>query len=805
MIMTLMKRNAQRGLWMTALLASSMLTGVAAHAQPAASPTASDNAISLDAIVVTAQKRSENLQDVPVSIQAIGEQRLQQLNVSGFTDYVQYLPSVSFSTSGPGFGQVYMRGVASGGDGNHSGSLPSVGVYLDEQPITTIQGALDIHVYDIARVEALSGPQGTLYGASSQAGTLRIITNKPDPSHYSAGVDFEVNQIEHGGMGHVEEGFVNLPLSDTVAVRLVGWNEKKGGYIDNVLGSRTYDRGTPTDPSDDTTINNAGLVKKNYNDVETYGGRVALRVELNDNWTITPAYMAQMQKSGGLFAYDPSVGDLEVTHFRPESSRDFWSQAQLTVEGKISNLDITYAGSFLRRDDTTHQDYSDYSYFYDQAGSGAYWVDNAGNMVDPTQYIAGRDGYQKTSHEFRIATPQDKKLRFVGGLFYQRQQHYITQDYIIDGIADDLSVTGWKDTIWLTAQKRVDRDKAAFGELSYDISDHLSVTGGIRFFQAHNTLVGFAGYAAGYASSQGEAKCFAAPTVSGAPCTSVDKGVKEHGNSPKVTATYKFDSDKLVYLTYSKGFRPGGVNRRSTLPPYGADYLKNYEFGWKTSWFENRFRWNGAAFMEDWNNFQFSLVGAQGLTEIHNANSAKIKGLESDLTWAVARGFTLSASGTFTDAKLSANYCGATDSSGTPITDCPVGSVDFPDGAEAPKGTRLPVTPKWKGNLTARYEFSFSDFDAFLQAAAVAQTKASSDLRLVDAAILGDRKGYTMVDLSGGVSHDQWSMSVYIKNITDERAQLNRYAECPATTCGAITYITPSQPRTFGLKVGRKF
>jgi outer membrane receptor protein involved in Fe transport len=794
-------RNSRRGLLIGSLMASSMLTGLAAHAQTA-EPS---GAVALDEVVVTAQKRSENLQDVPVSIQAIGEQRLSQLNVSGFTDYVQYLPSVSFSTSGPGFGQVYMRGVASGGDGNHSGSLPSVGVYLDEQPITTIQGALDIHVYDIARVEALSGPQGTLYGASSQAGTLRIITNKPDPTHYSAGVDFEANSVDHGGVGHVEEGFVNLPLSDTVAVRLVGWNEKKAGYIDNVLGTRTYNRGTPDDTSDDTTINNASVAKKNYNTVETYGGRAALRIELNDNWTITPGVMAQMQKSNGAFSYDPSVGDLEITHFRPESTRDFWSQAQLTVEGKISNLDVTYAGSYLRRDDTTHQDYSDYSYFYDQAGSGTGWVDNAGNMVDPTQYISGRDGYQKTSHEFRVATPQDKKLRFVGGLFYQRQQHYITQDYIIDGIADDLSVTGWKDTIWLTAQKRVDRDKAAFGELSYDVTDHLTVQGGIRFFKAHNTLVGFAGYAKGYASSQGEAKCFAPSTVSGAPCTSVDKGVKESGNSPKVTATYKFDSSKLVYLTYSKGFRPGGVNRRSTLPPYGADYLKNYEFGWKTSWFDNRFRWNGAAFVEDWDNFQFAIVGAQGLTEIHNANSARIKGLESDLTFAVAHGFTLTASGAYTDAKLTANYCGKTDDAGTPITVCPVGSVDFPDGPQAAKGTRLPLTPKWKGNLTARYEFSVGDYDAFLQAAAVSQTKASSDLRTLDAGILGDRKGYTMVDLSGGLSKDDWSMSLYAKNITDERAQLNRYAECPATTCGAITYVTPSQPRTVGVKVGRKF
>ena len=131
---------------------------------------------------MTAQKRTENLQKVPISMQVLGEEKLDELNVTDFEDYVKFLPSVSYQTFGPGFAQIYMRGVASGGDGNHSGSLPSVGVYLDEQPVTTIQGPLDMHIYDIARVEALSGPQGTLYGASSQAGALRIITNKPDPS-----------------------------------------------------------------------------------------------------------------------------------------------------------------------------------------------------------------------------------------------------------------------------------------------------------------------------------------------------------------------------------------------------------------------------------------------------------------------------------------------------------------------------------------------------------------------------------------------------------------------------------------------
>ncbi|MGH8238729.1 MAG: TonB-dependent receptor plug domain-containing protein, partial [Steroidobacteraceae bacterium] len=211
-----LKRNSQRT--HLRIAGVSLAAAVAATLQPAAAQQSNEGV--LENVIVTAQKRTENLQEVPLSIQAIGSERLEELHVKGFEDYVRYLPTVSYQTFGPGFAQVYMRGVASGGDGNHSGSLPSVGVYLDEQPITTIQGALDVQPYDVARVEALAGPQGTLYGASSQAGTIRIITNKPDASGFSAGYDLEGSTMTEGGGGYLAQGFANLPLSQAAAVRL---------------------------------------------------------------------------------------------------------------------------------------------------------------------------------------------------------------------------------------------------------------------------------------------------------------------------------------------------------------------------------------------------------------------------------------------------------------------------------------------------------------------------------------------------------------------------------------------------------
>ncbi len=283
-------------------------------------------------------------------MQAIGNERLEQLQVNDINDYARFLPSLSLQTLAPGFTRTYFRGVASGENGNHSGPLPSVGTYLDEQPITTITGALDIHVYDIARVEALAGPQGTLYGASSQAGTVRIITNKPDPGEFSASYNIGINSIDGGGIGNSIEGYVNIPLGNRAAVRLVGWSQHDAGYIDNVQGTRTYPTcaaglaAIPPTAVAPCTLDNAAIAEDDYNDVDTYGFRAALGIELNDNWTVTPTLMAQDQQSNGIFGFDPAVGDLKLTHWFPESAQDSWVQAALTVNGVIGRFRLCLFG-----------------------------------------------------------------------------------------------------------------------------------------------------------------------------------------------------------------------------------------------------------------------------------------------------------------------------------------------------------------------------------------------------------------------------------------------------------------------------
>ncbi len=758
-------------------------------------PDTEDRAV-LDEITVTSQKRVENLQEVPISIQVLGTEQLDELHVTNFEDILTQFPSVSFQRLGevPSNFQVYMRGVASGGDGNHSGPLPSVGVYVDEQPVTTIRGAIDLHPYDIERVEALAGPQGTLYGASSQSGTLRIITNKPDATAFAAGYGVEANSISSGGSGHTLEGYVNAPINERAAIRLVAWDRDDAGFIDNKFGERTF-------PSSGITIDNAGVARDDFNFGDTTGARAALKLDLNDSWTITPSVIAQKQDINGSFGVDPDVGELDTRQFYPQTSEDRFVQSSLTVQGKLGNFDVTYAFSNLNRDLDTESDYNDYAFWYDTLfGYGTYFYDDNGDLINPAQYIQATNGYKKRSHELRIASPSDDRFRFVAGIFSQQQDNDIQERYLIDGLADVLSVTGWNDTLWLTRQRREDQDEAIFGELSFDFTDRLTATAGVRYFEVDNSLRGYFGFSEGYLpnADYGEAVCTPdSPTFPNAPCEVFNKRVQEDDAIGKLNVSYKLSDRAMIYGTWSEGYRPGGVNRRGTLDPYLSDFLTNYEFGWKSSWADGRLNFNGAVFEQDWEDFQFAILGQNGLTEIKNANQARIRGLESDISWAASYNLRITGGVAFYDAELTENYCGFTDANGNPETNCA--------DPEAPAGSRLPITARFKGNLTARYTFDVGSYEAHVQGSLVHEGERRSDLRLAESQILGNLGSYDLVDMTAGFGKGNWKVDFYVKNLFDERAELSRFTQCAEAVCGEQAYTVISRPRTFGVRFSQAF
>ena len=831
-----------RGSGFTAFLLSTTVLGTGAAIAQTAPATPAERS---DEIVVTAQKRSESIQDVPISIQALTTAKLDELNVANFTDFAALLPSVSFQNGTTNGGtNIYIRGVASGGDGNHSGPLPSVGVYLDEQPVTTIAGPVDINIYDIERIESLAGPQGTLYGASSEAGTIRIITNKPDATRFYGRWDVEGNQVSEGGTGGKLEGMLNIPFNDRVALRLVGWAKHDAGFIDNVPGTRSFLGGI--------TVNNARFVEKDFNSADLYGGRAALKVDLDDNWTVTGSLIGQQQRSSGISAQDGQVGDLKVQHFYPDSGDDRFYQAALTIQGKVANFDLTYAGAHLERTTHTINDYTDYAEAYDRmyASYGGvagyfYFQDSLGNTIDPRQFIIGNSDFTKDSHEFRVASPADWRLRFVAGAFYQKQTHDIFQNYIVPGLAANLSVNGLPETLWLTKQKREDEDKAVFGEATFDVTDTVSLTAGVRAFEYTNNLIGFFGFgrdsagppfnAAG-SSRTGVAGCFTTtgqvlrdnpggtllpPTIAGTPCTDlatfvngglVPKETSGDGTTYRFNATYKPTHDLLFYATASSGFRPGGINRRATIPPYESDELKNVEVGWKTTWFDGALRWNGAVYEQKWDKFQFAFLGQNSFTEIHNGPDATIRGLETDLFWRAFDGLTFNASGAYTDAKTDNNLCLFDDPPGT-FACTP--TLLHPDNLiSAPEGTRLPVTPKVKLSLQGRYEWNVSHFQPYAQFLLSYRDSAASDLRTAiiengtlniinPAALQGRVPSATVLNIALGATWNDLMAELFVSNLTDERAELTRYEECGF--CTQRPYATVETPRTIGVRFGSKF
>jgi iron complex outermembrane receptor protein len=853
-------------------LASAIIASVpAARAQQVASTDM------LQEIVVTAQKVQQNLQNVPISVEAFDNRKLAQLSIVDLDDYVEFAPTISYMRSQgeggngqPGESIIYIRGVVSGGDGNHSGSEPSVGVYLDEQPITTITGAVPLHLYDINRIEVLEGPQGTLFGASSEAGTVRMITNKPVLGKFEAGYDVQANTVEHGQPGGVVEGFLNLPLGDTAAIRLVGWDEHDGGFISNVAGTdangcifngvRTFPSwaGQPAGsynvhtgqgavapcapvssaPIGAGSITNAPWVKSDYNTVDTAGGRVELRFDLGEHWTVTPTFQGESDTSRGFFGYDPAVGDLEVTHFGPESSHDTWTQTALTVEGKVSNFDIVYAGAYLKRNQHSIADYSDYSEFYDKVyGSGAFYVGNSGAPIMPQQFVIGAGPFEMWSQELRVSTPVDLPVHGTAGVFLERQMHDIWQLYTMPGYGwtdvyggnpdglgyidpNNYSVPGFPNAIWLTDEQRVDRDWAAYAQATWDITQKLSLTGGLRAYKYDNTLEGFYGFNANFFSGEGTGTCFAPAIIKYSPCTdlSPEPGTQQGqgarasdtGTVPRVNVTYKLTPGKMVYATYSKGFRPGGANRIGDLGTYKADFLTNYEVGWKTQWLDNRLRWNGAVFWEDWKNFQFSFLGPNSVTEIGNGGNARIKGIESSIDWLPVQGLLVSTDFTFMDPVLTSNYCGPPG-----VTYCPGPNPDsyspfIPggvlNGPLAPSGTNLPVTPKFKGSLQVRYSLrTIGNWKPYAQLSGMYQTQTSPLLRVDEAEVLGNTPAYALFNLKiGADGANGMHADFFINNLMDRRAQLSRFTETNPRIDNQV-YIVPATPRMFGIEFGQRF
>ena len=646
-------------------VALSVVFAAGARAQTAnqtSSTTAKDKS---EVVIVTAQRRRQNLQDVPVSIQVLSGATLKKLNIQNFDDLMAQLPNVTAAGIGPGQDNIYIRGLAVGTSGSQEsgviGSFPNVAVYLDDQSAQVPGRNLDIYAVDLAQVEVLEGPQGTLFGSGAQAGVLRYITNKPDLSKYGGNVDLGGALTDHGAPSGDVDATINIPIvKDKLAIRLTGYDDIRGGYIDNVpgtfvrqstdigIGYAGYTHNIPGPANAQNSANNFKLAKNNINPVRYEGFRGEALVKFNDEWSALLTESFQQMHSEGVFYEEPytsgsnpvKLPPLSVQTFAPSFNQDSFENTGLTINGRLGVLNIVYDGAYLVRHTAQQQDYTNYA----RGVYGDYYQCQGPNKKHPnvtpqcfSPVATWNDNEQDThlSQEARISTPDTWRLRAIGGFYWedfsvkeQTNFNYLTDTgnftpigpLPVDGVTNPN--TRPATTGFFTDASRGYTQYAIFGSADFDIIPHvLTATFGTRWYDFYDYEKGYVAGSFG-CSLTGPYTDYSGP----APCTggygndhnltAAHLQTRTYGFKNRANLSYKLTPDIMFYFTWSEGYRPPGFNRTAPVDRengqpgdigYASDSLTNYEIGYKAALFDHRLILDGAFYMEDWDNVQTEL------------------------------------------------------------------------------------------------------------------------------------------------------------------------------------------------------
>ncbi|HWX26762.1 MAG TPA: TonB-dependent receptor plug domain-containing protein, partial [Steroidobacteraceae bacterium] len=531
---------------------AAILSGSAAGFAHAAAATDTEVSDSIQEITVTAQRRSENIQNVPITIQALTAETLSQLSVTTFDDYVRYLPNVSVATNGPGQGNIFMRGLSVGAAGSQSsgtiGGFPNVAIYLDDQSGQLPARNLDIYAADLERIEILEGPQGTLFGAGAQAGVVRYITNKPKLNVTEGNVEAGYGTTAHGDPNSDLTAVLNVPLiADTLAVRAVIYNDRRGGYIDNVPGTFTrkstdlgiYYAHNPGGgvPANSPVINNNSIAARAINPVTYTGTRFEALYQINDDWNVLVSQSYQNLDSEGVFYQMPNASDggalhpLEVTLFNNAYDKDKFENTAWTVNGKLGDLKAVYTGGYLVRHVTQLADYTNYARglyadYYQCYGPGTGYALNGGKgdptltstCYSPSATWKELERNQHLTNEIRVSTPDDWRIRGIGGAFYEQNKLFDQTDWLYktipactsNGAPDTPGNTGCMSNIGTVPGATVEnpgvqndnvaffedtqrevKQTAFFGSVDFDIIPKvLTITGGARHYKFENSFTG---------------------------------------------------------------------------------------------------------------------------------------------------------------------------------------------------------------------------------------------------------------------------------------------------------------------------
>ncbi len=783
-----------------------------------------NNEVRLEEVIVSARKRDENIQDIPQSIQSFSAADLSRSGITSLADLARFVPSLTVVGFSAGFNKIVFRGLADSPRPFIADS--SAAIYLDEQPLTTGAQSPEIRPVDLERIETLAGPQGTLYGASSQSGTLRYIVAKPDVTQFEANAGGGTHSLEEGDTGWDVDGMVNIPLlQDKVAVRLVGFAAKDAGYIDNVLGSSPGRLDAESGEQVIGSKTNANVVGNDINSADWVGGRASIKWLVNDNWSVTDIVNYSDSKIKGFNDYDPTTGDLETVKFFDERWDDEWWNNQLSVEGDLGFAQLDSALAYFERDTAyTIDGTSGVAYYHSVLGvygrgncatqyaayniydfatacelnGVGYDVDNG----DPTGFNRNDQTDKRWTWETRLSG-STSRWDWTLGFFYQEADQEWEYGTHIDDYTETEAFAAYRalygdieptDISYASGEESTRTDYAVFGETTISLTESWKLLLGARWYDTDidrrytQTLPG-----------------------TGPPEVVTPNG-GDDGWLPKVGLQYFIGEEQMLYALYSEGYRAGGTNRargEPTLPvQYESDLLKNYEGGIKSRWLDGRLQVNVIAYHQKWEDMQLELTdpsyafGEPFQTVIANVGDAEVEGVDLDTSFLFNENWTvgLVATHLFT-AEIPDEIA--------------VSDERAPDDLALfiPGGTQLPLSSKV--NMAAYAEYTtpvalLGGSDAFLRLQY--SYTGSSWNRLVDNDLdptgtgYGGRAknpSYDTFDLRFGVNNSTWEISMYVDNLTDERQTILR--DTGADLFWGRDRVVTGQPRTLGLNVRRNF
>ena len=585
-----------------------------AAADPTSVATASS---SVEEVIVTAQRRDESLQKVPLTVQAFTGATLSNLNVSTFNDLLKFTPNVTFGSNGPGQGAIFLRGLSSGFAGNQSSAtiayFPNVALYLDDQSMQFPARNADIYIADMERLEVLEGPQGTLFGGGAEAGAVRYITNKPNLTDFGGHIEASAGGTAGGAPNGSFNATVNIPvIQDRLAIRAVIYDDHRGGYINNVpsaftrsdsdTGNAYFNNGNhalpPAQQSNLGQYDNYAVAKKDFNPVDYTGGRISAKLKINDDWDVLIAESYQRMDAQGTFATYPigsnfqTLGALQTTVFSPSYNKDTYSNTAWTLNGKVDGFRLVYTGAYMTRNIDTQQDYTNYSRtgggeYYQCTGGSTGWGNGTPYCYSPVTYWHDKVRNTHLTNEVRISSPDDKRLRFIVGGYDEQFRIYDVMNFnyktiptctstlinsgaVCSGVvqtvpgstANNPGLEPSNTAFGEDTQRGYDQ-YAFFGSADFDILPNLTLTGGTRYYHYSEFEVG-----SQFETYPGNCISVLVCKVAGSGNVNIDANndhVTYSGFKSRASLSWKPAEHTLIYGTFSQGFRPGGFNRATKL------------------------------------------------------------------------------------------------------------------------------------------------------------------------------------------------------------------------------------------------